>query len=42
VNDRKEGQKQIFHLGAIGQKPEMVKKSIFIEKLIARVSENLF
>jgi len=36
VSRRKKGQKQIFFYASIGQKPEVIAQSIFIEKLVAR------
>jgi heat shock protein 90kDa beta len=37
VKNRKKGQTQIFFLAGLGQTPEMLSKSLFIEKLSARV-----
>lgn len=37
VKNRKKGQTQIFFLAGLGQTPEMLAKSLFIEKLSARV-----
>jgi len=36
VERRKKGQKQIFFYATIGQKPEVIARSVFIEKLVAR------
>lgn len=37
IQNRKKGQKQIFYLAAAGQSSEKLKKSLFVEKLSARV-----
>ncbi|KAF8489119.1 heat shock protein Hsp90 [Gautieria morchelliformis] len=41
VKNRKKGQTQIFFLAGLGQTPEMLSKSLFIEKLSARGYEVL-
>ena len=37
VNSRKKGQTQIFFLAGLGQTPEALSRSLFVEKLTARV-----
>ncbi|KAF8528822.1 cation-transporting ATPase [Hysterangium stoloniferum] len=41
VKNKKKGQKQIFFLGGLGQAPEALAKSLFVEKLTARGYEVL-
>jgi len=41
VEQRKEGQNQIFFLANVGQSIENLKKSVFVEKLAARGYEML-
>lgn len=41
VKNRKKGQTQIFYLAGMGQTPEMLAKSLFVEKLTARGYEVL-
>nr|ODN91222.1 cation-transporting ATPase [Cryptococcus depauperatus CBS 7841] len=41
VENRKEGQTQIYYMAGVGEKPEDLKRSPFVEKLIARGYEVL-
>ena len=41
VENRKKGQTQIFFLAGLGQSPEALSKSLFVEKLTARVCTSL-
>ena len=41
LENRKEGQRQIFYLADVGKAVESLKKSVFVEKLAARVSPPL-
>ena len=38
LENRKQGQKQIFYLADVGKPIDSLKKSVFVEKLRARVS----